>query len=79
MSQRLLLARSGRWAKQRRQLSSNNRNLHVLPDLLERWAASSALPPVTTFAFNCPSCGSREVILIFLVAREPDYIAARRA
>jgi hypothetical protein len=28
---------------------------------------------------KCPSCGSREVILIFHVAREPDYIAARRA
>src|SRR3982074_38079 len=47
-----LAARSGRWAKQRPQLSGNNRNLHVLPDLLERWAASSGLPPVTTFAFN---------------------------
>jgi hypothetical protein len=30
----------------------NNGNLHVLPDLLERWVASSPLPPVTTFAFN---------------------------
>jgi hypothetical protein len=52
MAEGPVLAQSGRWAKQRRQLSSNNRNLLVLPDLLERWAASSAFPPVTTFAFN---------------------------
>jgi hypothetical protein len=35
------------------------------------------LPPVTTFGL--PELRIREVILIFHVAGEPDYIAARRA
>src|ERR1700737_900500 len=46
------------------------------------WAASSALrplPPCHHVRLKCPNCGSREVIWIFHVAREPDYIAARRA
>lgn len=46
------------------------------------WAASSALPPLPPchhVRLKCPSCGSREVILIFHVGLEPDYIAARRA
>ena len=40
-------------------------------------SALSPLPPVTTFGL--PELRIREVILIFHVAREPDYIAARRA